>query len=574
MNDEAVAPGGYVNNYDDVDNLLDNDPLMNVGLDEHETDDDNMGNEVEETGVAATAAPAAADPDQEAVEAPLPVAVAPITGDLPIPEDLPAPVQALEAMLSMGMTAGGGTVVGLADIDSYYETRDASYLARLETAFQRGEIPLLYKLISRPPSVYHKWTVSGGYTADVKPYGYDAIRQRLHTNPEEARWRDWQSPGCFQDFHPTILHGMVADHLSPIPLDVLRTMVELDPDAITTPSLNGRNSSILDLLLVLRRDWYSPQHMEILVEACPRAVLMQNSIRQMPIHTVLMTCTMADDDALDDVVKYVNIFFKANPSCFMARNYMDDTPLRIAAAAWAGFYRLSVGDQVRVMGMEPGPDDLVNGSVGEVVEILQNSFDNPMLSEKYVVELNGQNCTMGRVNLQAKKGGPSWELLLKILELTYHARGGSCERFGPLRAILLLSPFLVSCPPSLPEYEGDSSIGLYFRSKGGASHRDNIITYFMNMYPEQLSQKNADGTSLLHTVLGGGNELPWHRSLAPILDAIPEALLLSDPKTGLYPAMMAAIGDSFSVDTVYRLLRLDPSLCALGLNSGHANDCE
>ena len=512
---------------------------------------------------AATAAAAAAAEAEPTIS--LPAAL--IFGDLPIPSDLPFRFQVLEAALSLNLARSPSG----AEPKSSHETRDAEYLDRMEAAINRGDMPFLFKLVSRPPSFYRKRTASGGTAAastDMMPYDFDAIRKRLATHPEEARWRDWQSSGCFVSFPPSILHAMITDLLSPIPLDVLRTVVELDPDAVAEPILDGCNSSILHLFMTCRREWMTSQHLELLVKACPRAVLMMNSIRSMPIHSMLMTRKLDDRAALNEIVSYANIFFNANPSCFLARNFMDDTPLRIAAAAWAGFYRLSVGDQVRIMGMEPGADEKVtNGSAGKVVEILKRSFDSPFLSEKYIVELNeGELCTMKRVNLQPRKSCPSWELFLKMLELTYYASGICHQIFAPLRAILLLSPLLVSCPV-LPSIHiggiGDSSMDQYFRGRRGTMHRDNIISYFMHMYPEQLLQKNADGTSLLHTFLRRGVELPWRLSFGPILHAIPEALSTSDP-TGLHPVMMAATGDAFSVDTVYRLLRRDPGLCALG----------
>lgn len=54
--------------------------------------------------------------------------------------------------------------------------------------------------------------------------------------------------------------------------------------------------------------------------------------------------------------------------------------------------------------------------------------------------------------------------------------------------------------------------------------------------------------------------VPWENGLREVALAAPDALSTRDKKTHLYPFMLAAIKNVNSVDTVYNLLRMLPSV--------------
>jgi hypothetical protein len=81
-------------------------------------------------------------------------------------------------------------------------------------------------------------------------------------------------------------------------------------------------------------------------------------------------------------------------------------------------------------------------------------------------------------------------------------------------------------------------------------------------YVQQLIYSNPDG---LTTPVFGTGRLPIHLAIdaqsASIKDIVakkPATASIPDPVTRLYPFMMAAVGDSFSVNIIYDLLRLNP----------------
>ena len=85
-----------------------------------------------------------------------------------------------------------------------------------------------------------------------------------------------------------------------------------------------------------------------------------------------------------------------------------------------------------------------------------------------------------------------------------------------------------------------------------------------------LARYNDDGLLPLHVAIQNCDNLNPRMCLTHIdscidviLQAEPKSLLMRDVRNGLYPFMLAAIGAKCQVNTIYHLLRKDPSVMAI-----------
>mmetsp|Transcript_21638 Transcript_21638/g.63542 ORF Transcript_21638/g.63542 Transcript_21638/m.63542 type:complete len:505 (-) Transcript_21638:1450-2964(-) len=91
----------------------------------------------------------------------------------------------------------------------------------------------------------------------------------------------------------------------------------------------------------------------------------------------------------------------------------------------------------------------------------------------------------------------------------------------------------------------------------------NIIDLLVKVDSLAASTPDCRGRLPLHLAVEAGRT--WEDGLDVLLDASPRAVEILDPTTFLYPFMAAAVGESSSIDTVFRLLQRNPDL-VLGLS--------
>jgi len=85
-----------------------------------------------------------------------------------------------------------------------------------------------------------------------------------------------------------------------------------------------------------------------------------------------------------------------------------------------------------------------------------------------------------------------------------------------------------------------------------------MVQYLLQQAPGSANIEDRDGRLPLHLAIVHGSDLK--SVVDPILVAAPQDIAASDPLTNLKPFMLAASNDYTTLDVVYRLLVIDPSL--------------
>merc|ERR1712038_731179 len=80
---------------------------------------------------------------------------------------------------------------------------------------------------------------------------------------------------------------------------------------------------------------------------------------------------------------------------------------------------------------------------------------------------------------------------------------------------------------------------------------DDVITH-----PAMV--RDRDGRLPLH--IGAEIGLKWHNGLNKILDAYSAAVEIPDPLSGLYVFMLAAVGDEYDLNGIFRLFVEQPDI--------------
>jgi len=106
---------------------------------------------------------------------------------------------------------------------------------------------------------------------------------------------------------------------------------------------------------------------------------------------------------------------------------------------------------------------------------------------------------------------------------------------------------------------GDLPMHLFVRNNCIADNNEAGISMLMKHYPESVKIPDKRGRLPLTTALDKNRR--WDQGVSTLLEAFPDALLVRDPVTRLFPFMIAAIEGKHAIDTVFTLLQLSP--CAI-----------
>jgi hypothetical protein len=99
-----------------------------------------------------------------------------------------------------------------------------------------------------------------------------------------------------------------------------------------------------------------------------------------------------------------------------------------------------------------------------------------------------------------------------------------------------------------------------------------VIDILLRVAPSAAKMPDPNGRLPLHSAIGSGKS--YEQGVKGLADAHPEALLLPDEVTKLYPFMLAATagGDKKNCSTIFELMRLTPELVKMGLSSMACDD--
>ena len=152
---------------------------------------------------------------------------------------------------------------------------------------------------------------------------------------------------------------------------------------------------------------------------------------------------------------------------------------------------------------------------------------------------------------------PSFVLQLEVLnDPLALLRRDSIGRI-PLHYAIVASPGI----PGIQNHrEGAQEMAVYWRSY---SEPRSMIQYLLDNAPGSASIECTDGRLPLHLAIVHGCDL--ESVVNPIVTLSPQQIIASDPVTNLKPFMLAASNDLTSLDVVYRLLAIDPSLLETAL---------
>lgn len=93
-----------------------------------------------------------------------------------------------------------------------------------------------------------------------------------------------------------------------------------------------------------------------------------------------------------------------------------------------------------------------------------------------------------------------------------------------------------------------------------------VIDMLLGAAPTLAKIKDPSGRLPLHAAIASGKG--YQQGVQGLIEAYPEAMEIPDPKTNLYPFMLAATAGegSKNVSTIYELMRLGPELAKMALS--------
>lgn len=138
---------------------------------------------------------------------------------------------------------------------------------------------------------------------------------------------------------------------------------------------------------------------------------------------------------------------------------------------------------------------------------------------------------------------------------------------SPLAVALALDPTLASVPDHRGNYPLHILVGQDWHGREVRSSEASDMALLLRLFPDAALKWNANLRAPLHLAIEGG--LPWAGGLELVLNSAPYLLGVQDPRTRLYPFMLAAASANGpgpglpSVELTFQLLRADPGLVGL-----------
>ena len=312
---------------------------------------------------------------------------------------------------------------------------------------------------------------------------------------------------------------------------------------------------------------YPPyEAVQALLKACPECASHQNKEGETTLH-------LAVEGSSEDVQLLI---LSAFPDSIMKQDKYGDTPCHRACALGACI-------EVLEKFVEANP---------EVIDVPNNDGITPffMLSNSYEMAESIQDIS------EEGEFWDEWEKALLFLSASYfksysiprekpfrilHAvAGAKCPRALVRTCVNLFSYQLLSLdeanrvPLSIAastevfsEPEKKEAPDTPSDTDEGSQEENNlsVLQIFLAAEPKAASIVDSEGKLPLTYAIENG--IRWEEGLEDLLWAFPQALYLQDPKTSLYPFMLAGASKDSSVETIYSLLRAFPVLVQTGIQN-------
>ncbi len=398
---------------------------------------------------------------------------------------------------------------------------------------------------------------------DERGADWDLVYKRAVSHPTEA------SIFCsWTNFLP--LHTALYKSLPPPPARTIRALIDAYPEALECKKNQTKQTP---LFVACQNKKIPVDVIEIMVDQNPESLEIRDNLGMTPLHIVHNA----------DVAK---ILLKRYPQGVNVRDYNSYLPLHTAVASQETSYgvvqalidegkRQNVGARGKFEGA--GGIHVLGGKrrdrarglplrktqtpLTSAISFLSTFSINALLKEylkddEFIDPF--ASCTTFKIR-------NPWEKMKIVLTEAYlasmHSRPVtlliSCIEFHCPNQVI----FLVLCfNPSHATLKDDNGNTPLLLAIVKQMNLDVIEILLDPTYGNQEAAKvpDNDGRFPLHVALNNGRQ--WNDGIQNLLKAAPEVLEFPDGKTNLYPFMMAAIGDLSCVNTIYSLLRENPSV--------------
>mmetsp|Transcript_28692 Transcript_28692/g.35003 ORF Transcript_28692/g.35003 Transcript_28692/m.35003 type:complete len:372 (+) Transcript_28692:153-1268(+) len=344
---------------------------------------------------------------------------------------------------------------------------------------------------------------------------YELINQRIKSHPTEAMYEN-KSSGF------TALH-MLSYHKRPS-ADTIKSLIDAYPLALMTNSAGGtplhhavRNSSV-DVV-------------ELLIESCPEAAHIKDRFGCTPLQLACRSPVMTSEK-----VKAILAISPETASIVSDRTI----PLRYITQRYHHFIR-------RVLN-EANEANIWNSDIFQ----LSTCFDREGLN--LLEDYWKTACCL----VKAMRYGttsipqPTWKMLHSCLTIN------NC----PLELIILATRVHPEQVYDTCKQTGNNAFHMFAMNstigvEAGKHIMDQIILHEQYIW-KAAGAKNMENRVPLCIALEAGKV--WEGGIDKLARAAMYLLRVQDPATGLYPFMIASIGEESSTNTIFNLLKLCPDL--------------
>jgi len=390
----------------------------------------------------------------------------------------------------------------------------------------------------------------------VQGYDWTGTLARIQSNPEEARNVDFQGR--------TALH-VACDQDAPA--FVVQALLSAYPEA----SIMVGTSNMNPLHITCSSQHASVQVVRVLLESGMghEASKRQDVDGDMPLHAA---CRCGAP------MEVLEVLLKANPAAVMERDYEGLTPL---LRLWVRYFVI-LGDYV--IDAVKGAADLT-GELGEAWKKTEL-----LLRCAYLGSLQQDEGTVFRA-VHAASAVDCPRAVVKIATIVHPQQVEELDeqKLTPLLIAAMAPIFKVrdlSDEGYLLEdrihgdenYENGDEDDHYLEEE---SLQPSVIEILVTASGDPAFSPDPKGRLPLHLAIASGKV--WGNGVKAIMDANPDALMMQDSVTRLYPFLLAAEGQNSDVNTIFELLRSNPALtqCALDVayhegmddSSKHKKEC-
>lgn len=407
--------------------------------------------------------------------------------------------------------------LGLVDEDAYYE--------RLDAQLDWSEVDDTKSTLLTEDASVLLWL--------VQSYEWAAALLRIGLHPEEARAIGGEGR--------TPLH-VACDHDAPP--SVVQALLQAYPEASTRVGTSNMNP----LHITCSSQHASVHIVRILLEGGHQ---IQTSMRDVDGDTPLHTACRCGAP-----IEVLEVLLRANPSVVTQRDYEGLTPL---LRLWVRYFVI-LGDGV-IEGVR-GPADL-KGELEEAwmkTELLMACAHHGCLNaiEEYGAIFRP---------LHAASSVDCPRAIVKIATILHPEQLEERDEDG-------LTPLLLATKAPIFKVRDLSDNGYLLEDRihgddniDAASHDEEFAeesqTSVIDILVQTVTINTAcmpspSGRIPLNWALATGKK--WHEGVKALVQAYPDGLSMADTETGLFPFMLAAVGNKSDCSTIFELLRHDPTL--------------